>query len=76
MYFDKLVACTVNVKGAKEVKVKTAGYESENCWLKLRTTVILCCMDDGRKLPPYNIFKRSLTSLSYKAGSDANDDEK
>lgn len=46
------MAYTVNKKGAKEVKLRTAGYE------KQRATVMLCCTADGRKLPPYIIFKR------------------
>lgn len=52
VYFDMPVAYTVNEKGAKEVKVRSAGYE------KQRTTVMLCCTADGRKLPAYVVFKR------------------
>lgn len=52
VYFDMPVAYTVNEKSAKEVKVRSAGYE------KQRATVMLCCTADGHKLPPYIIFKR------------------
>lgn len=46
VFFDMPMAYTVNKKGAKEVKLRTTGYE------KQRTTVMLCCTADGRKLPP------------------------
>uniref|UniRef100_A0A224YXZ2 Pogo ele1 orf1-h 1e-40-j 4 n=1 Tax=Rhipicephalus zambeziensis TaxID=60191 RepID=A0A224YXZ2_9ACAR len=52
VYFDMPVAYTVSEKGAKEVKVRSAGYE------KQRATVMLCCTADGHKLPPYIVFKR------------------
>lgn len=52
VWFDMPVACTVNEKGAKEVKVRSAGYE------KQRMTVMLACTADGHKLPAYIIFKR------------------
>lgn len=44
--------CTVNQVGAREVKVRTFGYE------KQQVTVMLCITADGRKLPPYIILKR------------------
>ncbi|KAL1427019.1 hypothetical protein MTO96_017767 [Rhipicephalus appendiculatus] len=44
-------AYTVSEKGAKEVKVRSAGYE------KQRATVMLCCTADEHKLPPYIVFK-------------------
>lgn len=52
VYFDMPVAYTVNEKGTKEVKMRSAGYE------KQRATVMLCCTADGHKLPPYIVFKR------------------
>lgn len=52
VYFDMPRACTVNEVGAREVKVRTTGYE------KQRVTVMLCITADGCKLPPYIILKR------------------
>lgn len=43
---------TVNVKGEKQVIVKTTGNE------KKRITVMLCVTADGGKLPPYVILNR------------------
>lgn len=51
VYFDMPVAYTVNEKGAKEMKVRIAGYEKQQ-------TTLTCCAADGRKLPVYIIFKR------------------
>lgn len=52
VFFDMPSAYTVNEVGAREVRVKTTGYE------KQRVTVMLCITADGRKLPPYIILKR------------------
>lgn len=52
VYFDMPMAYTVAEKGSKEVRLRTAGYE------KARSTVMLCCTADGRKMPPYIVFKR------------------
>ncbi|KAK8772200.1 hypothetical protein V5799_024557 [Amblyomma americanum] len=52
VYFDMPVAYTVNEKGAKQAKVRTAGYEKQ-C-----LTMMLCCMADGQKLPPFLNFER------------------
>lgn len=52
VFFDMPRAYTVNEVGAREVKVRTTGYE------KQRVTVMLCITADGRKLPPYIILKR------------------
>ncbi|CAI7856774.1 unnamed protein product [Closterium sp. NIES-54] len=43
---------TLEMKGARTVHVRTAGYEKE------RVTVMLAVTADGLKLPPYVIFKR------------------
>lgn len=43
---------TVDVKGVKEVKLISTGYE------KQRITVMLAITGDGRKLPPYIILNR------------------
>lgn len=42
---------TVNEVGAREVRVKTTGYQKQH------VTVMLCITADGRKLPPYIILK-------------------
>lgn len=52
IYFDMPVNYTVAKKGSKQVSIKTAGYE------KQRITAMLCATADGKKLPPYLIFKR------------------
>lgn len=52
VYIDMPRATTVDVTGTREVRVRTAGCE------KQRVTVMLCITADGRKLPPYIIFKR------------------
>lgn len=53
VHFNMLVAYTVNEKGAKEMKVRSACYEEQ------RITVMLFCIADGHKLPPI-IFKRKV----------------
>lgn len=50
--FDVPVTYAVNEKGAKGVKVQTAGYE------KRRTTMVSCGTADGCKLPAHMICKR------------------
>uniref|UniRef100_A0A023GJZ4 Putative tigger transposase n=1 Tax=Amblyomma triste TaxID=251400 RepID=A0A023GJZ4_AMBTT len=50
--FDMPRNTTVNEKGARSVLVKTSGAEKQRC------TVMLAVTADGRKLPPYVIFKR------------------
>jgi len=50
--FDLPSATTVCTKGSKKVTIKTTGNE------KNRFTVMLACLADGSKLPPYIIFKR------------------
>lgn len=52
VYFNMLVAYTVNEKGAKEVKVRSACYEEQ------RITVMLFCIADGHKLPPITVYAR------------------
>lgn len=47
----------INEKGAKKVKVWTAGYE------KQRAAVMLCCSADGNKHPPYIVFKCKTLAL-------------
>ena len=52
VFFDMPSNYTINEKGAKEVRLRTTGGE------KMRMTVMLAITADGRKLPPYIIFKR------------------
>ena len=52
VYFDMPTSVTVNRKGEKSVLVKSTGNE------KSRVTVMLTCLADGSKLPPYVILKR------------------
>lgn len=52
VYFDMPSSTTVDKKGAKSVSVKTSGGEKQRC------TVMLAATADGRRLPPYIIFKR------------------
>jgi len=51
VYLDMVGNHTMEVKGAKEVNLKTTGAE------KQRVTVVLACSMDGGKLPPMVIFK-------------------
>ncbi|KAL1426096.1 hypothetical protein MTO96_018569 [Rhipicephalus appendiculatus] len=51
-WFDMPSNTTVTEKGAKQVKLLTTGNEHS------RFTVMLACTADGKKLPPYIIFKR------------------
>ena len=50
--FDLPAATTVAPKGSKTVSINTTGHEKD------RFTVMLACTADGRKLPPFIIFKR------------------
>lgn len=50
--FDMPPNTTVNQKGASSVTVRTTGHEKQRC------TVMLAVTADGRKLPPYVVFKR------------------
>lgn len=52
VWFDMPSNATVAEKGAKQVKLLTTGNEHS------RFTVMLACTADGRKLPPFIIFKR------------------
>lgn len=52
LYFEMPRNTTVNKVGERSVLVKTTGAE------KMRCTVMLAITADGRKLPPYVIFKR------------------
>lgn len=52
VWFDSPESCTIDIKGKKSVTVRTTGAERQRC------TVMLCITADGRKLPPYVIFKR------------------
>lgn len=52
VYLDMPSAFTVHEKGSRQVCVRTTGNE------KTRVTVMLGCTADGRKLPPYVVFKR------------------
>lgn len=50
--FDLPYDTTIAQKNSKSVSIRTTGNE------KNRFTVMLCCLADGTKLPPYIIFKR------------------
>uniref|UniRef100_A0A8C4SNJ3 HTH CENPB-type domain-containing protein n=1 Tax=Erpetoichthys calabaricus TaxID=27687 RepID=A0A8C4SNJ3_ERPCA len=50
--FDLPSENTVNIKGARTITMRSTGNE------KKRFTVMLGCMADGAKLPPYVVFKR------------------
>lgn len=50
--FDMPRNTTVEEKGARSVIVRTSGADKQRC------TVMLAVTADGRKLPPYVIFKR------------------
>lgn len=52
VWFDMPSSTTVCERGAKEVKLLSTGSEHS------RFTVMLSCTADGRKLPPFIIFKR------------------
>lgn len=52
VYLDMPSALTVHQKGSRQVIVRSTGNE------KTRVTVMLSCTADGRKLPPYVVFKR------------------
>lgn len=52
VWFDAPENVTVEAKGKKSVQVLTTGAERQRC------TVMLCITADGRKLPPYVVFKR------------------
>ncbi|KAL1452370.1 hypothetical protein MTO96_043812 [Rhipicephalus appendiculatus] len=52
VWFDMPSSTTVCERGAKEVKLLSTGNEHS------RFTVMLACTADGRKLPPFIIFKR------------------
>lgn len=52
VWFDMPSATTVAERGAKQVKLLSTGSEHS------RFTVMLACTADGRKLPPFVIFKR------------------
>jgi hypothetical protein len=51
VFFDMLTNTTVDTKGSKSVLVKITGHE------KLRITVMLLVLADGRKLTPFVILK-------------------
>ena len=50
--FDLPADSTIEKKGTSTVTIRTNGAE------KTRFTVMLACMADGTKLPPYIVFKR------------------
>ena len=52
VYFNMPAPVTVHKKGEKSVLVKSTGNE------KSRITVMLACLADGTKLPPYVILRR------------------
>lgn len=52
IFLDIPAGYVVDTRGTKEVRVRSTGNE------RTRVTVMLACMADGRKLPPFLIFKR------------------
>ena len=50
--FDMPSNSTVDSKGTKSVSIMTTGHEKD------RFTVMLACLGDGTKLPPYVVFKQ------------------
>uniref|UniRef100_A0A668A962 HTH CENPB-type domain-containing protein n=1 Tax=Myripristis murdjan TaxID=586833 RepID=A0A668A962_9TELE len=52
VFFDMPTPVTVHKKGEKSVIIKSTGNE------KGRVTVMLACLADGTKLPPYVVLKR------------------
>ena len=50
--FDIATSSTVSEKGVKSVSILTTGHEKD------RFTVMLACLGDGTKLPPYVVLKR------------------
>lgn len=52
VWFDMPEGTTVNPVGERSVSIRTTGAEKQRC------TVMLAITSDGRKLPPYVIFKR------------------
>ena len=50
--FDIVTNSTVSVKGVKSVPILSTGHDKD------RFTVMLACLGDGTKLPPYVVFKR------------------
>lgn len=51
VWFDMPSSTTITQRGAKDVKLLTTGNQHS------RFTVMLACTADGRKLPPFVIFK-------------------
>ena len=65
VYFDMTRGTTYHFRGEKNIHViKTLGH-------KKRCTVVLCVLDDGRKLPPFVIYKSS-SDTSYFSGMGSN----
>lgn len=52
IFLDMPSNYAVDVRGTKEVRLRTTGNE------KTRVTAMLACTADGHKLPPFLIFKR------------------
>ncbi|KAH8018688.1 hypothetical protein HPB51_010515 [Rhipicephalus microplus] len=52
VWFDMPSSTMIMHRGAKDMKLLSTGNEHS------RFTVKLACMADGRKLPPFIIFKR------------------
>ena len=50
--FDIVTNRTVSEKGVKSVPILSTGHDKDQC------TVMLACLGDGTKLPPYVVFKR------------------
>lgn len=70
-YYEPSLKSTVEVKGVKNVPIKTSGKESARC------TVAFCIGADGSKLPPFIIFKaaykktvwREIVQENFSSGS-------
>ena len=60
--FNIVTNSTVSVKGVKSVPILSTGHDKD------RFTVMLDCLGDGTKLPPYVVFERKIlpTNLNLK----------
>ena len=50
--FDIVTNSTVSAKGVKSVPILSTGHDKD------RFTMMLACLGDGTKLPPYVVFKQ------------------
>ena len=58
--FDIVTNSTVSERGVKSVLILNTGHDKD------RFTVMLACLGDGTKLPPYVVFKRKTLAKNLK----------